>query len=263
MMVESAFSQIDTRFAEQVIAIAESRSVEILRHEIRSAIEQATGSAAIGLYLFEDACPTLLFSSHVKDGMLDCYQSGLWRSDPILNHATATGRCGDSESLVGLDNWQDSLTFRILSHYGFHYNLGGPIRCEDRIVGVLYTARERGNSSYGAVDRLFMDLVCRSSSLAIANLVSLGALRGVEMLPPNKQVSRYSPPATELLSPRQADVAMRLCRGQTNKEIARAIGISDQTVKDHLAVLCRRFGAHNRTRLAARLAARIFEYEAI
>jgi DNA-binding CsgD family transcriptional regulator len=263
MTVESAFSQIETRFAEQVVAIAESRSVETLGREIRSAIEQATGSPAIGLYLFEDACPTLLFSSHVEDGMLDCYQSGLWRSDPILNHATATGCCGDSESLIGQDDWHDSLTFRVLSQWGFHYNLGGPIRCEDRVIGVLYTARERGISSYGDVDRLFMDLVCRSSSLAIANLVTLGALRGVEMLPPTKQVSRYSPPATELLSPRLADVAIRLCRGQTNKEIAREIGISDQTVKDHLAVLCRRFGAHNRTRLAARLAARIFEYEAI
>ena len=33
------------------------------------------------------------------------------------------------------------------------------------------------------------------------------------------------------------------------------MGISDQTVKEHVAGLCRRFGALNRTELAARLQA--------
>jgi DNA-binding NarL/FixJ family response regulator len=51
------------------------------------------------------------------------------------------------------------------------------------------------------------------------------------------------------LPPRSADVAFRVCRGQTNKEIARDMGISDQTVKEHGALLCKRFGTHNRTEL--------------
>jgi hypothetical protein len=190
--------------------------------------------------------------------MLDLYQSGLWRSDPILNHVTATGCCGDGETLVGRDNWQHSLTFRAISHWGFHYNLGGPIRCGDVIVGVLYTAREQEYFSYTASDRLCMDLVCRASSLAVSNLFAFSALRGLEMPLPTKPARQYSPPATEFLPPRLADVAIGICRGQTNKEIAREIGISDQTVKDHLEILCRRFGAHNRTRLAARLATRLF-----
>jgi DNA-binding CsgD family transcriptional regulator len=258
MMVEDALGQVESRMAEQVVAIAESRSVETLGHAVSLAIEQRTGSPAIGLYLFKDACPALLFSSHVDEGMLDLYQSGLWRSDPILNHVTATGCCGDGETLVGRDNWQHSLTFRAISQWGFHYNLGGPIRCGDMIVGVLYTAREQEYFSYTVYDRLCMDLVCRASSLAISSLINFSALRGLEMPPPTKPARQYSPPTTEFLSPRLADVAIGICRGQTNKEIAREIGISDQTVKDHLAILCRRFGAHNRTRLAARLATRLF-----
>jgi DNA-binding CsgD family transcriptional regulator len=242
--------------AEQVVAIAESRSVEALGHAVRLAIEQRTGSPAIGLYLFKDSCPAILFSSHVDEGMLDSYQSGLWRSDPILNHVSATGCCGDSEMLVGRDNWQHSLSFRAINQWGFHYNLGGPIRYGDMIVGVLYTARE--HLSYTASDRICMDLVCRASSIAISSLVNAGALRGLEMPPPTKLARQYSPPTTEFLSPRLADVAIGICRGQTNKEIARKIGISDQTVKDHLAILCRQFGVHNRTRLAARLATRLF-----
>jgi DNA-binding CsgD family transcriptional regulator len=258
MMVEDALGQVESRMAEQVVAIAESRSVETLGRAVSLAIEQRTGSPAIGLYLFKDACPALLFSSHVDEGMLDLYQSGVWRSDPILNHVTATGGCGDSETLVGCDNWQRSLIFRAISQWGFHYNLGGPIRCGDMIVGVLYTAREQEYYSYNASDRLCMDLVCRATSLAISGLINFGALRGLEMPPPTKPARPYSPPTTEFLSPRLADVAIGICRGQTNKEIAREIGISDQTVKDHLAILCRRFGVHNRTGLAARLATRLF-----
>ena len=245
--------QVESRMAEQVVAIAESRSVETLGRAV---------SFAIGLYLFKDACPALLFSSHVDEGMLDSYDSGLWRSDPILNHVTATGCCGDGETLVGRDHWQHSLSFRAISQWGFHYNLGGPIRCGDRIVGVLYTAREQEGFSYTTSDRLCMDLFCRATSLAISSLIDSGALSGLEMPPPTKPARQYSPPATEFLSPRLADVAIGICRGQTNKEIAREIGISDQTVKDHLAILCRRLGVNNRTRLAARLATRLFEYEA-
>jgi len=54
---------------------------------------------------------------------------------------------------------------------------------------------------------------------------------------------------------RSAQVALLLCKGHTNKSIARALGISDQTVKEHVANLCRRFGAQNRTELAATLSA--------
>jgi len=258
MMAEDPLGRVEYRMAEQMVAIAESRSVETLGRAVSLAIEQRTGSPAIGLYLFKNACPALLLSSHVDEGMLGLYQSGLWRSGPIFNHVTATGCCGDGETLVGRDNWQRSSTFRAISQWGFHYNLGGPVRCGNMIVGLLYTAREQQHFSYTASDRLCMDLVCRATSIAISGLIGFGALRGLEMPLHTKPARQYSPPATEFLPPRLADVAIGICRGQTNKEIAREIGISDQTVKDHLAILCRRFGAHNRTRLAARLATRLF-----
>jgi DNA-binding CsgD family transcriptional regulator len=244
--------------AEQMVAIAESRSIETLGQAVSLAIEQKTGSSSIGLYLFKDACPTLVFSSDVDERLLDCFDSGLWRSCPIFNHVTASGCCGDSETLVGRDDWQNSLSFRAISQWGYHYNLGGPIRCGDMIVGLLYTARKQEDVSYTASDWLCMDLVCRASSLAISSLTNFGALRGLEKPPPTRPARPYFPPKTEFLSPRLADVAIGICRGQTNKEIARQIGISDQTVKDHLEILCRRFGAQNRTRLAARLSTRLF-----
>ncbi|MGY4296326.1 DNA-binding NarL/FixJ family response regulator [Bradyrhizobium sp. i1.4.4] len=97
-----------------------------------------------------------------------------------------------------------------------------------------------------------MEMLCRAGSLALTNMTNAGAIDA------HPAAIRVPEPATTpvatlsaSLPPRSADVAIRVCRGQTNKEIAREMGISDQTVKEHVANLCRRFGVHNRTELAA------------
>jgi DNA-binding NarL/FixJ family response regulator len=58
---------------------------------------------------------------------------------------------------------------------------------------------------------------------------------------------------TKRLSPRQRQVLTRLSFGRTNKEIARDLGISEQTVKNHLRLICKAaglYGAGSRLRLA-------------
>ena len=62
------------------------------------------------------------------------------------------------------------------------------------------------------------------------------------------------------LTPRQQDVFRVMLRGQTNKQIARELGISDHTVKSHLDVIFREIGVTTRTEavyLAARQGVRI------
>lgn len=49
------------------------------------------------------------------------------------------------------------------------------------------------------------------------------------------------------LSPREMEVLSLLTSGQSNKEIARQMGISHQTVKNHLASLFRKLGVDDRT----------------
>jgi DNA-binding NarL/FixJ family response regulator len=51
----------------------------------------------------------------------------------------------------------------------------------------------------------------------------------------------------EPLTPRQLEVVRQLARGATNKEIARAIGVGERTVKYHIAGIFERLGAGNRT----------------
>ena len=54
-------------------------------------------------------------------------------------------------------------------------------------------------------------------------------------------------PGTEPLTPREIQVLELLVEGLSNKKIAAHLGISDQTVKFHVAAICGKLGAANRT----------------
>ncbi len=58
------------------------------------------------------------------------------------------------------------------------------------------------------------------------------------------------------LTPRQQKVAVLLAQGKSNKEIARDLGIAEQTVKGHVGVIFRLLGVSNRGRAIRELNAR-------
>jgi DNA-binding CsgD family transcriptional regulator len=242
------------RLAGRLMSIAESRSVRALGAACGSAIGEFTGSPTVGLYLLDGPTPDLAYSRHVNDGLLDNYRSGFWKCDPVLDHILTAGRTADGASLLGPHGWQRSTTFELLHEWGFSYNMGGPLWCENKIIGVLFTATPDSTTPYTPRLREIMDMLCRASSLALTNMMYAGLLDDDADVPIMVRNLPAAMPAAALsarLPPRSADVAIRVCRGRTNKEIAREMGISDQTVKEHVANLCRRFGAHNRTELAA------------
>lgn len=58
----------------------------------------------------------------------------------------------------------------------------------------------------------------------------------------------YSMPASKVrLTPRENDVLICLCRGQSNKDIARNLGLQDVTIKLHVRSICRKLEVTNRT----------------
>ncbi|WP_293574180.1 response regulator transcription factor [Phaeobacter sp.] len=57
-------------------------------------------------------------------------------------------------------------------------------------------------------------------------------------------------PLADKLSPREIEVLDGLCRGLSNKEIARELDLQEVTIKLHVRTLCRKLDAKNRTQAA-------------
>jgi DNA-binding CsgD family transcriptional regulator len=244
----------EDQLADCIMSVAESRSVHDLGDAVHRAIIRLTGSPTFGLYLLRGGEPMLLYRRYVCDSFLDNYKAGFWKTDPVLASILADGRTADGASLLGPFAWPRSTSFEMLHHWGFSYNMGGPLWIDDKIMGVLFTATRNAAAPYTPMLRQRMEMLCRAGSLALTNMMSAGHLAAE----PAPRIAFRNLPALPLpasiherLPPRSAEVASLVCRGQTNKEIARELRISDQTVKEHVANLCRRFGAHNRTELVS------------
>ncbi|MGI9335826.1 MAG: LuxR C-terminal-related transcriptional regulator [Gammaproteobacteria bacterium] len=63
-------------------------------------------------------------------------------------------------------------------------------------------------------------------------------------------VNRVNGAAIDTLTRREQAVALRVAQGQSNKEIGRALGITERTVKSHLGAVFRKTGARDRLHLA-------------
>ena len=90
---------------------------------------------------------------------------------------------------------------------------------------------------------------------ADAILISAPGRRAFTARPPSVDDSAGDDEYEEPLTAREVEVLELLAEGLPNKSIATRLGISDQTVKFHVASICGKLGAANRTQ-AVRLAVR-------
>lgn len=65
--------------------------------------------------------------------------------------------------------------------------------------------------------------------------------------------SSYVDDLLSQLTAREKDVAVEIAKGRSNKEVARALNITERTVKAHLAAIFDRLGAKDRMQLALML----------
>jgi DNA-binding NarL/FixJ family response regulator len=69
-----------------------------------------------------------------------------------------------------------------------------------------------------------------------------------------QSIAAGRPIAPVHLTPRESQIVQFVVLGESNKQIARRLGISDYTVRDHVSNLLRKAGAKKRSRLGALLA---------
>ena len=86
---------------------------------------------------------------------------------------------------------------------------------------------------------------------ALTIVAAGGSYVPVEFLTDGPAAATSRPPGSDLLAPREFEILRLLVAGQSNKEIARELGIQEVTVKVNLTRIFSRLGARNRAQAAA------------
>jgi DNA-binding CsgD family transcriptional regulator len=129
--------------------------------------------------------------------------------------------------------------------------VGGPLRIRSMLM-VHLVVRERVRSAialFGKDEGTFPDehvvlLRALAPTLAVAD-----ALCQAEHEAPRAEVPRRFVCRDGRLTPRQREIVEHVAMGHTNAEIARAMGVSPNTLRNHLAAVFARVGASNRADL--------------
>lgn len=119
-------------------------------------------------------------------------------------------------------------------------------------VIVIGTARQRRDLRDALEDSL-PQIVGEFDTVAEARRAGVAADAFVASA---EQVAASDDPPVETLTPREVQVLELVAEGLPNKAIAERLGISDQTVKFHIASITGKLGAANRTEAVRRAARR-------
>ena len=85
-----------------------------------------------------------------------------------------------------------------------------------------------------------------SVDISSTQLLQEGSIVGVFGLADPSDMSSPPPSASAHLTPRQLDVLRRLADGQSTESIANALGVSRETVRNHVRGVLGRLGVHSR-----------------
>jgi DNA-binding CsgD family transcriptional regulator len=118
-----------------------------------------------------------------------------------------------------------------------------PITCEAQVLGV-FVLLGRANGSLDAAHRALADLFARERAK-----LWLVARRATDGDPDAEASGAQHSLDMSGLSQRERDVVNALCRGLRLTDIARVLGISNHTARNHLKHVFRKLGVHSQVEL--------------
>lgn len=124
-------------------------------------------------------------------------------------------------------------------------NGGNPVAI---ISGAADPATAQAALAAGASGFIPKTLSARSLLNAVRFMLAGEQFAPVDFM--TQEVGSDKHPYEELLSERERQVLGGLCRGLSNKEVARELSLQEVTIKLHVKTLCRKLEARNRTHAA-------------
>ncbi len=115
------------------------------------------------------------------------------------------------------------------------------------VAVVIVSGSEEPSAIRACIDAGAMSYIPKSVDPDVLTQALRRVLAGEVFLPPGLFGEMEAETARPVLTPRQRDVLRALGRGLPTKTIARELGLSEHTVKEHIAGVFHLLGAHNRT----------------
>lgn len=169
----------------------------------------------------------------------------------LLEPEPAFLEAGDADGVLALVNGRDDVDLVLLDlQMPGVGNVEGVRRLRERAPGTpmaVVSGSEEPGVAAALIGMGVAGFIPKSDApqtiVSAVRLILSGGVYAPQRLMAERKVEPDVPPLTD----RQFDVVRLLALGQSNKEIARALGITEGTVKVHLLAVFRVLGVRNRT----------------
>jgi DNA-binding NarL/FixJ family response regulator len=187
----------------------------------------------------DDPAPTVLEAGSLQDALT------LARVHPDLRLAFLDLRLPDAQGLESIQRWRQACP---------------------QVPAVVLSADDRVDTVISAIDAGAVGFIPKTARSADMRRALAQVLSGGVYLPDlpdaptlsgghGHEVPDHGEESLSLgLSERQLEVLSLLVEGQANKDICRVLGLSDSTVKTHLAAIFRKLGVNTRTQAVVAVA---------
>lgn len=175
----------------------------------------------------------------LPDTFCDRYRQIGLAGDPVSQAMVQHHIPVHTQSWLSRPAWHQSPLYQqVFRPYNLDHGLVAPLVGKGQVIGGVYFLRRKGTPAFTDSDLLHVSAVCHHLSVRLATFQLM-----------------TSAAAAQGLTARELDIAERVARGYTNRDIAEQLHISQDAVKQSLKRIFRKLGVSARAAMVARLKA--------
>ena len=212
-----------------------------LRSCLMDNISQHFGVQRWGLYLLDEDNNLASFDVvGVSSQFVARYNAVGKAIDPVLKYVLDYHAPAHEEMVLAPGQWKQSKLYRrCCAEHDHEHIMTGPIVGEGNLIGTIHFARIGSTPAFTPLELTNLSAVCLHFSATLAKL-RLSSKKNTQLL------DRY-------LTPREVQIADLVAKGMTNADIARKLWITNNTVKQALKRMFKKFNVSSRTAMVVKI----------